>query len=323
MRKIIAFLTILSGCFFFVLLIFYIILISSSNVSSASKPKPVKSVENNATPEPKTVEDTSPEEIPATDKYVQKANYETFYCVLSDDETVTFHTLTDYITKARKNSNDIYYKNNEIPVINNKYTPSSSYLIEGVPLILQNPELPRGCEVTSLAMLMNFCGIETDKLILAEKVKRDTTPREIKNKKVYWGNPNNGFIGNMYDMKKPGLGVYHKPIFELLAEYSPSRAVDLTGCEFEDLKWLLSNNIPVWVIINSTYAPLRDDSFITWHTPDGDIKITYREHSALITGYDEQYVYLNDPLFSQTKAAYKPFVECWVQMGKQAVALNP
>lgn len=324
MRKIIAFLTIFSGCLFIALLIFYIILISATNMSSSSKTTSSKPIGSVASTEPKPAEFMpSVETSPASDEPVQKKVYESFYYMPLDGEPVTFDSLTEDIATAKEQSYDIYYKNNELPVINNNFTAPTSYRIEEIPLILQNPELPRGCEVTSLAMLINYCGIETDKLILAEKIKRDTTQRELKNKKVYWGNPNNGFIGDMYDIKKPGLGVYHSPIFELLAQYFPTRAVDLTGCEFEDLKWLLANNIPVWVIINSTYAPLPDKSFITWNTPDGAIKITYREHSALITGYDEQYIYLNDPLFSQTKTAYEPFVKCWEQMGNQAVTLNP
>ncbi|MDR1688633.1 MAG: C39 family peptidase [Clostridiales bacterium] len=207
--------------------------------------------------------------------------------------------------------------------LNNKdiSQPPLSCIIKNVPLILQNPELPRGCEVTSLAMLMNFCGIKTDKISLSEKIKRDTTPRETKNNKIYWGNPNNGFIGDMYDFSKPGYGVYHKPIYELLLEYTP-QAKDLTGCEFEEIKTSVANEIPVWVIINATYKPLYKTAFQTWHTPDGEIQITYREHSVLITGYDSEYVYFNDPLGARDKAEIEAFIQCWRQMGSQAVTVS-
>lgn len=60
----------------------------------------------------------------------------------------------------------------------------------------------------------------------------------------------------------------------------------------------------------------------TWHTEDGPIEITYRQHSVLVTGYDQEYVYFNDPLNYYHKADIKHFEEAWVQMGKQAITID-
>lgn len=44
-----------------------------------------------------------------------------------------------------------------------------------VPLIAQRPELPSGCEVTSLAMALKFYGVNVSKTTLANKMPYDST----------------------------------------------------------------------------------------------------------------------------------------------------
>ena len=193
------------------------------------------------------------------------------------------------------------------------------------PIIKQFPELPRGCEVTSLAMLLQYEGIEVGKMELAELIEKNPTPLRKEDGRIYWGHPNDGFIGNMYTYSKPGLGVYHEPIKELAERFLPGRVIDLTGSEFEELKSYLSMDIPVWVIINTTYKKLPESYFETWQTPRGEVKITYKEHSVLITGYDENYIYFNDPIngVKIRKSPAGDFKEAWVQMGSQAISYLP
>lgn len=194
-----------------------------------------------------------------------------------------------------------------------------------VPLVRQLPELPRGCEVTSLTMLLNHANINIDKMTLAKQVKKDSTPYRIENGQIYFGNPHDGFVGDMYTKDNPGLGVYHEPIKELAEDYLPEKVKDLTGSEFQDLKIHLSDKRPVWVIINTQYKKLTKDQFQTWNTPTGEVQITYWEHSVVITGYDRQFVYFNDPLSGEKnkKAPIKDFEESWVQMGRQAITYLP
>ena len=76
--------------------------------------------------------------------------------------------------------------------------------------------------------------------------------------------------------------------------------------------------------VSVTFKKLPDSEFRTWHTPSGTVKITYSEHSVLITGYDETYIYFNDPLTGEKnkKAPITDFEESWVQMGSQAITIN-
>ncbi|WP_282155993.1 C39 family peptidase [Cytobacillus gottheilii] len=193
------------------------------------------------------------------------------------------------------------------------------------PIIKQFPELPRGCEVTSLAMLLQYKGIKADKMSLANQISKNSVPLKKENGRIFWGNPNEGFIGDMYSYNNPGYGVYHKPIKQLAEQFLPGKIKDLTGGEFTELQTFLSLDIPVWIITNTTYKKLPESAFEKWQTPGGEIKITYKEHSVLVTGYDEKVIYFNDPISgAKNKAIPKEdFLAAWKQMGSQAVTYLP
>lgn len=186
-----------------------------------------------------------------------------------------------------------------------------------VPLIQQMPELARGCEVTSLAMLLNEAGVQVDKMTLAKQVAK--VP--FQNNGLH-GDMNEGFVGDVYTFDNPGLGVYSDPIFALGKQYLPDKLVNLSGGTIDDLYDSLDNGFPVWVITTTKFAPLDDDAFQTWETANGSMKVTYKEHSVVMTGYDNEYVYINDPYEDEPnkKVSRGKFEKAWVQMGSQAIS---
>ncbi|PEQ44350.1 hypothetical protein CN468_29735 [Bacillus cereus] len=191
-------------------------------------------------------------------------------------------------------------------------------MIENVPFIKQLPELPRGCEVTSLAMLLQYKGVQVDKMQLASEIYR--VPFEQNGLR---GNPYEGFVGNIYTKEEPGYGVYNQPIFNLAEKYVPEKVVNLTGRDVQDMYKVVSSGSPVWVIINTTFKPLAESSFETWKTSSGEVKITYFEHSVVVIGYDQNFVYVNDPLKNNPRLAVPrtEFEKAWEQMGKQAITI--
>lgn len=208
--------------------------------------------------------------------------------------------------------------------VSNPYELKESILIEA-PHIRQNPELPRGCEVTSLAMLLQYAGVAVDKMTLAGEIVKEPALYRDTQGRIYYGNPYNGFVGDMYSRAQPGYGVYHGPVRKLMDKYLPGQTIDLTGCDFKDIKVFLSYNVPVWVVANTTFSELDPSRFETWQTAEGVIQITYLEHAVLLTGYDQDYIYFNDPLWEKPnrKAAKDSFQAAWEQMGKQAVTYLP
>ena len=186
--------------------------------------------------------------------------------------------------------------------------------------IQQMPELARGCEVTSLAMLLNHAGLDVSKMTLAEEIAKNPIPITYQNGKVYAGDMNEGFLGDIYSFQNDGLGVYHRPIYHLAQQYLGDDALNISDFDFEHIYRLLNRGYPVWIITTSTFSPLPESSFQTWYTPDETpMRVTYKEHSVLVTGYDQNNVYFNDPLSGHSKSKKQNFIAAWEQMGKQAI----
>lgn len=190
-------------------------------------------------------------------------------------------------------------------------------VVLNVPLINQmdDPKLYNGCEVTSLAMVLNYNGIDVTKSELADNI--ETVPFQYDNGEH--GNPNDGFVGSVSGSTSPGLGVYHGPIYKLAKQYADN-VYDLTGSNFDTVVNKVEEGHPVWTITTTAFAPVSD--FESWDTPDGKIDVTYSEHSVCITGFDrdKRAIYVNDPYgYKNREVDWNDFAAAYKQMGKQAV----
>ncbi|MGN8769883.1 C39 family peptidase [Paenibacillus barengoltzii] len=193
------------------------------------------------------------------------------------------------------------------------------------PFVSQHPELPRGCEVTALAMLLQYYGFQVNKMELAAEITKDRTSLTYdQSGQMFWGNPYKGFVGDMYDRSKPGFGVFHTPIEKLAQKYAGSRVVNYSGLSFDDILHVVKNGKPIWVIVNTKYKKV-DTRLVQWMTKDGPISTTWHQHSVLLTGVDQEYVYFNDPSLTSGKNIKKrrdAFEQAWIQMGKQAIGIG-
>ncbi|RTE03596.1 C39 family peptidase [Paenibacillus whitsoniae] len=191
-----------------------------------------------------------------------------------------------------------------------------------VPAVSQFPELPAGCEITSLTMLLQHYGIAKSKMELVEEMPRDTTQEKLNadGSIAYWGNPNVGFVGDVF-RKQRGFGIYHAGLFPLLKQYVP-QAIDVTGKPFEAYEQQIAKGIPVIVWTTIDYQlPYK---WVTWDTSLGPIQTTYSEHAVVLVGYDETNVYLNDPYNGgkQVQVNKKQFMDSWEAMGKQGLTYS-
>lgn len=195
----------------------------------------------------------------------------------------------------------------------------------------QNPQLPNGAEVTSLSMLLDTVGHPVSKVTLANDVAKDPAKEVVKTSTyqgktitqiLSWGNPNVGYVGNMFVAGK-GYGVYNHPLFLLLKKIMPKYAVNLTGQPFASVLTKVGEKIPVvaWTTLNFQ-APTY---WITWKTAEGPFRATPSENTVLIVGYNKtaNTLSVDNPETGTTQTVpMAPFIQSWQQLGSQAVSLK-
>lgn len=197
---------------------------------------------------------------------------------------------------------------------------SSIQKIIDVPLINQNPELKYGCEVTSLAMVLNFAGVNVTKMELYQKIKKDPDPIvKVKGDIIKWGDPAVGYVGDMTG-KQAGYAAFDQPMMELTNQYLPGRAVNLTNKPFEAVLHHVRKGYPVVIWTTGDYRlPDRPES---WQHGDKVIETPLDLHVVVLVGFDDHFVYINDPLSGrkQAKVSRERFISSWRALKCRAIS---
>ena len=187
-----------------------------------------------------------------------------------------------------------------------------------VPLENQMPDLPNGCEVTSLSMLMNYYGIKVSKNELAETIQHVDS---FTDGGKYRGNPHQGFVGHM-TIANAGWCVYNEPLYNVARKYT-SHIENITGSDFLSLIKLVSNGHPVMIITTTTFNKVNNMQ--TWDTNTGKVNVTPSSHACVITGYSKpkKIVYVNNPYgYKNQPVNWKNLQASYNQQGRQALYIK-
>lgn len=231
-----------------------------------------------------------------------------------------------YKDEKKRNVTNLNYRqaNMNAPVQKNRGTyhpPKKDSVILDVPLIKQNPELKYGCEVTSMAMMLQFAGVKTTKMELYSMIAKDPDPliKSAKGDIIRWGNPADGFVGDMTG-KHAGYAAFDQPMINLINKKLPGRAVNLTGMPFDKILQHVSNGYPVTVWTTGDYR--LPDRWEGWYHGDDYIRTPLDLHVVVLVGYDKGNVYLNDPLSGrkQVKVNKERFISSWKALKSRAVS---
>jgi uncharacterized protein YvpB len=223
-------------------------------------------------------------------------------------------------------TNNLYHEINEPIRIQNEQRHQSNTNIKkeavmlNVDLIKQNPELKYGCEVTSLAMVLNYAGVKANKMDLYRSIKKDPDPliRSRQGDILKWGNPNHGFVGDMTG-NRAGYAVFDQPMINLINKYLPNRALNLTNQPFDVVLKHVSEGYPVVVWTTGDFR--LPDRWESWYHGNQLIKTPLDLHAVVLVGFDVQNVYLNDPLSGrkQVQVGKQQFIASWKALNCRAV----
>lgn len=192
----------------------------------------------------------------------------------------------------------------------------SSFFINDFQIIYQNPELPTGCEVTSLAMLLQFLGFKVDKTDLADNY---LTTADFQTASIF-----DAFIGN--PRWHNSYGCFSPVIVQCAVAYLKEQNTRLkiynyTGSEFTALLRQVAEGHPcmVWATI-SLQEPSPADQ---WVVNDEVCQWYSQEHCMVLIGYDleQNQVTAADPLYGIQTYDLTLFQTRYEQMFKQAVCI--
>lgn len=207
------------------------------------------------------------------------------------DSSVSLVSKVELIRDGIKQGNDIILgvtnrileESKKKDLVNN---PKTSKAQLNISVIKQRPELPTGCEATSLAMLLNYIGSPITKIQVVQDMPYHSS------------NPNLGFVGSPYESS--GYTIYPPALMDIMEKYAGS-SLNLTGKGTSSIKNSIDSGKPV----------------IVWGKLTG-----FNLHCVLVTGYNKDGFYYNDP-WTGEKNRYisnKAFETAWKAIGYRAMS---
>ena len=189
-----------------------------------------------------------------------------------------------------------------------------------VPVSFKRQKHPLTCEAAALAMALNYRKISVTEDKLLQELNFDTKdPKTLDN---IWGDPDNGFVGNVNGsvFSGTGYGVYDKPIKDVAEIYRDAYVIQKGSLSFILGEVDKGNPVIVWGLLPRTQT-------INWTTLDGkDIKVQSGEHARIVMGYvgdvtNPSKIILMDPIYGKIRMSTEKFLADWQKMENRAVVI--
>ncbi|MCQ2520271.1 MAG: C39 family peptidase [Lachnospiraceae bacterium] len=184
--------------------------------------------------------------------------------------------------------------------------------------ISQNPSLPNGCEITSLAMVLNFMDFDITKEALSDNYLPKSPIGEANFYEEFVGNPRDSSSYGCY----AGAIVNAANSF-LASKGSNYKAVDYSGVSFQTVLEKVRQGNPV--IVWATCYLDQDPGYSTEWWVDGEYLVWKANlHCMVLIGYDTQTgkVIVQDPMRGKEEYDMELFIKRFKQFYSQAVVVE-
>ena len=193
-------------------------------------------------------------------------------------------------------------------------------------IIEQYPELPTGCEITAMTMVLNYYGYNVDKVTMAldymPKVQAEFYRSE--DGRLMGPDLENYFVGDPTEDSGYicGTGAIVTAANAYLSDVGSSlTAMAMKNAQPEELYDLIDQGTPVviWCTINMEDRAETDG----WYREDGTyMEWSTNDHGAVLIGYDEDTVMVADPIYSRITVSRAQFEKIFAERGGQCVILT-
>lgn len=188
----------------------------------------------------------------------------------------------------------------------------------------QHPSLPEGCEVTSLAAVLNYHNVTTDKLLLANQY----LPVSSLNDPIR--DPDVAYVG---DPASIGWYCFEAPLISCANDYLADVDSTLTASKgnlttMSDFIHSIDNNTPPILWLTTNYSAPFLASQYTWNSGDTTFHPYHNLHVVTLVGYclEENLVYIADPLKPRgdlfVELDIDTFLDIYQAMGSRSVVVQ-
>ena len=192
-----------------------------------------------------------------------------------------------------------------------------------VPVVKQNPQLPHGCEITSLTAVLNYYGADVDKMTMT-KSYLPKEPFKIVNGMKYGPDPNVAYAGDPSNER--GTYSFADPIVKAAEHYIEKAEMDLqakniSGSPIDEIELHLELGIPVitWVTLDLSKPRTNGGWTITGTNTFHPMYTNL--HAVVLVGSDGDTVEVMDPLKGIVQLNKQQFFDSYKALGEQAVVV--